>query len=257
MFSDLIYTWHARLYAEQIDPTMLQFQSHMAPQISHLFKEKLDKDVPLAVDMVLRTLEPRVNRETHRLFEDFGIEWQEQPAWSFADGQRPELFKSGNHLFVNPYFGMHGLGYLPIEITPITVESVPDGWELRSSHCVFSKEYLEASYKPDDLILHVRILPEYLFCHFLFTQHRTDVCQFGKFGNGFEPTDFNNWPEPLDGDQGANGLFGRHYKCCRELDGYFPLCFTDYANVTPLEMYGSARAVVRVLMGESDPAGYC
>lgn len=254
MFSDLIYTWHARLYAELDGYTRVQFQSQVAPQVSHMLTEKLDKEVPLAVEMVLQNLVSHVDPKTDnlKLLDDFSVEWQQQPEWGLGRYKWPELFRSVNHMFGNPEFLMHGLGYLPIEITPITVESVPDGWNFRSSlFKTLSKELLNEEYRPDDLILHVRILPEYLFCHFLFTQHRTDVCHFGSLGMNFAEDEEDEWTQEEE-DEWTLSIFGSH--ACRKLDGHFPVYFMDYERVKPLEVYGSVEDVMIVLSGESDPA---
>ena len=131
MLSDIVFTWHSRLYAA-FSPV----------------NEKLPQATPFEVKFEL---------EGRQLLEEFQTSWNVTGYSAWWQTAHSDLFDAGKSMFGSGYLAMSWGDYVPLEITYTTVDEIPDNW--RDGR--YSKRQSFDLLSDDDVVLQVKIMPEY------------------------------------------------------------------------------------------------
>ena len=110
MFSDLVFTWHSRLYAAFSPIEEVSSLSRIAPMVHFLLKERLDTEEPDIAAIVLRSLLPQPDpvpekdSKGRELLEEFHTLWDVDGG--FWHVYHSDLIDGGKSMFGSAYLAM-------------------------------------------------------------------------------------------------------------------------------------------------------
>jgi hypothetical protein len=233
MFSNLIYTWHSRMYNWDSECSMNQITYmtkelplvHIALMTDELLFVNLGLSDPSITDLILRKLPTLADQKLVEM-RDLWLEVKNRGREPFG-----EIYKSGNALFA---MIENGSKKIPYEITVVMRESIPADW------CIWAgrERWMADDYahlNRDDLILHARIVPEFDFCRDLITRSHAERLEIACARRAHPNRQTEDWP-----------MFDGNFKTR-----------TNQSYIRGQDVYGTPSRVMDCLRGITDPAGNC
>jgi hypothetical protein len=146
MFSDLPYTWHARLYAhfESSHPGMSR--TELGCQVTALIRHKTQMFLPSIRGNIMKHFPPRPVTVCHPIMDE--LREQMRNLHHIPN----EIFQCGETIVGYFFLGMGLYRYIPLQFRVIDVSEVPDTRWSTPDHS-----------RPDQKAIRVQVLPEYVF----------------------------------------------------------------------------------------------